>query len=883
MTIAEKVKTVVRFLKEKAVDALTAATAIELIFYLGSKGAVFGAEHFAHFLMGEDGGYVIGAIIGGASAGGAVFIARLGIIYFADLIISKLGGDAESLEIKPPEPFTTEDFIAKVILAKENFVNLCALVLRNTQALTHKNLIWDRAWKIKCHTNSSASKENNAKYTTLDNILNRDEITVLSDAPTKSTSQESISSSDEEKDIESQALSENQNETIKYLADMASNFFSNILQHSKIIYLKIRVPFFKYIGGAVGIGAIIYCSYYGGMILGTAEHTVIAFISGALLGASLSTAFVYFAGKSLIAVDERIIAKISNDKEQQLDQELKQFRIQLKNLKQQFHEYKNAIERHNNIIQMAMDKNAATASSSNPSPNANFPELHTPNNAKNHSAVHIISVDTDSDITTENTPSLLQKIKNITFLIVGVPSAGITIISSAYISSLIGAAVSKGIPLVNELGGYIAGGLIGATFATGGVYMCATGLIDLDKILSGNDEKSKLLRALTMAENKLRHIKEECMRLYSTLREKIPNLPMELTNDDTNDMFMQRLPEQSVAAIDILGRNEKRISLQAAKPIATAKMSKRVNQSDEETPLLLATSTLTASVNDALGLELPENTVDLISNDNIFYQIKEFVQETYHQVKTFVKDTALRVIAIIIAIAAPLLIIISCGYYGFLIGGSLNTVTSDVNSLYATILGTVLGASYGGLFVVLTAKALSAGDKALTNNKYNEIPNAFNTLDNELTNTKTELLTLQRTIKSAEEAWNPTFDITNTASWERKDSQREVPLDSSNNFSRKSGKHKSLKPAGRPVTATESSDNNSRKYTGGPANVDLTPPSLGAAKQILLAAPAPSLSSSNSHTTNPTTASDRNNTGANSIAEDGDTGENKKNTFCIIS
>lgn len=710
---------------------LGATTAAELIFYCAFKGAILGSGLGSLIpVIGNIGGLVIGAVLGAGLAAILLFVAYKGLIGI-DKSLRKDNKSSFQLNDNPNEDL---EHIKQIKDIKFNEIR----EFFNSKAanLYHINEIANTSSEVKRlsaaesnidQTISSAPAITRAMPSTFRPILS---------APKPGIAKNQIHDVAVTDNVQPVAAEDNQENSNK------KSFFQIIQK----IYGVIKTPFvkfktlFKIAGGAAAIGSIVSCAYYGSMIGGTLGHAIpipvvgpiIGYVSGGLLGAVIAGVLVFIVGKSVIKIDTALSEKKAPEKPS-IKSQLVELKKDLALIKQPFNDLKNNALRlvsiSKNLInarklnKTATDANPQIEKEAPPIKNQPTDVLMTRVRSASASASNQDEISAQQNNTT-NLPNnnseetglfaaikrFYNYIKKPTLLLIGVPASAVTILSCAYYGALMGGAFGSAIPGLGNLAGLIIGGILGAAVAGGAIYLAANGLIELDKIITGQDEHTLLMKELESTLDDLKKSNREIKQFNHQLEE--------------NKRLLRGLPEPAV--ID----------------------------NDRSNPLDYSSMTLISTTESDTQPLIENKKNDEPENTGIFTSIKNNVVKFIDKIKTPVLA--------FFGGTAGLITVGTCAYYGAMIGGSVGTVFPGPGNIIGMVVGGIFGAIIGFGFVTLTAKLGVAIHEKITHNKEDAVKNKLSEINKEYSNINENIARLNSNLTEMNEIWTDTFNERNT-------------------------------------------------------------------------------------------------------------------------
>ncbi len=739
---------------------LGATTAAELVFYCAFKGAILGSGLGSLFpISGNIAGLVIGGLLGAGLAGALLFLAYKGLTG----LDKSLGKDSKSNFELNENPNESLEKINKIKQLK--FVPFRTLLNNITADFYQINLIANRSSEVKRLGVAELNDNFEEKYAPLISRTMPDQFRPILPVPTRAAPKnrpDHVTINIKETTIPSENAQQNNDN---------NGFFGFI----KKVYNVIRTPFtkfktlFKIAGGAAAIGSIVSCAYYGAMIGGTVGHAIpipvigpiIGYISGGLLGAVISGVMVFFVGKSIIKIDSVLTDKKQPEKPT-LKSQLTKMRNSLNVTQQHF-----VILKGNALRLVSISKSLINASKYNNRPTETIHKLDITRSTKNDGEELIFERDKTTIKTTQNNVKSSSKNKSLpssndndqasgffatikrfynyvkkpTLLLVGVPASAVTILSCAYYGALLGSAIGTTVPGLGNLAGLIIGGICGAAVAGAAIYLTATGLIEFNKFITGQDEHSLLMKDLENTLNELREFNNEIQQLNGNL--------------ETNKRLHCGLPEIPVQDND---QHSFEVSKNESIP-----SNKQLHQSDKQ-PLI------ESQINDDHSAE----------QKGFFSTIKDnfvaFIGKISTPVLAFFGGTA------------GLITVGTCAYYGAMIGGSVGTVFPGPGNIIGMVAGGILGAMIGFCFVTLTAKMGIAVHEKMTHNKADAVNNKLNEINQEYLKFNQNVETLQHNLREMNDIWGDTFNARNKEEYQ--DRLGESQKLGSNNYERKYGDSK---------------------------------------------------------------------------------------------
>lgn len=728
-TIQDGIKTGVKKGTTALLGLLGATTATELIFYCAFKGAILGSTLGTLFpVIGNLAGFVVGAVLGGGLAGILIFLVYKGLIG----IDKSLGKDNKSKFQLNDNPNEDLEYIEQIKTIKVN--DYRNFLIAKTENLYQQNQVANispEVTKLGVHEINDNFERDYAPIAT--RRMPHQFRSILPAPPA------AVSNGQNNIVINSASHRGSQIPDDNQLNSDSTGLFSIIFSGVKKVYQFIKIPFtkfktlFKIAGGAAAIGSIISCAYYGSMIGGTVGHAIpipivgpiIGYVSGGLLGAVIAGVLVFIVGKSIIKIDN-----VLSDKKEPEKATLKSQLIEMKNelvlTKQHFNVLKHNALRLVSLSQRVINarKLNNTAAQTNPEPSgtqltaSHSTELILATNRSSTATSHDLQLSRQTNSVNMNDKNeqetgffasikrFYNYIKKPTLLLVGVPASAVTILSCAYYGALMGGALGTAIPGLGNLAGLIIGGILGAAVAGGAIYLAANGLIELDKIITGQDEHTLLMNELEKTLNELRETNKEVQQLNNDL--------------EKHKRLCQGLPEPSA--------NRK--------------------SSDDSSALELITPAIADNDKDPL-IENKNNETDSSADTGIFTSLKNNVVRFIDKIKTPVLA--------FLGGTAGLITIGTCAYYGAMIGGSVGTVFPGPGNIIGMVVGGLFGAIIGFGFVTLTAKLGIALHEKITHNKADAIAKKMSEINTENTKLNENQARLESNLTEMNEIWSDAF------------------------------------------------------------------------------------------------------------------------------
>ncbi len=536
-------------------------------------------------------------------------------------------------------------------------------------------------------------------------------------------------------------------------------------------------------GATTSTGLVFYCAFKGAVIcsgLGTlipGLGNIAGFVVGAILGAGFAGALLLLVYKGLIVLDKKVndgksnfelnqepnqnralIRKIRNliqpykanrftglvrvnSNTSQLDQNkisipklrysikektisiLKQFTLAKKNIDVKLEQIKTNLKQQNNTLEHQLEKLLVNPTLL-PSEIIDDDEKENPPQLllSNAPAKRKLSPWAKIKKSLKSKWESIRDYKNFFKYAGGVAAIG-TVISCAYYGSMIGGTVGSAIPILGNIGGFIVGGILGAATAGVLVFLVGKGVVKLDNAITENKQnnpKIDLMSQLKKMRTEIATTKEQLNQLKIAAFEQINILhrtteknsavrPSSVSADITSVQFTQPTLANNVEAIEKIPPDT--INLQ---------------------------STVGPIINN-----IPNTNNTAAKNKRFFTPFFNL----YHSIK---KPTL-----IIAGVPAAIVTILSCSYYGALMGTTLGTAVPGLGNLAGLIIGAILGAAVAGGLIYLAAKGLIALDKNICDeNKTTQLINELDDTEREIITLKREVSELNHTIETKKQSYS---------------------------------------------------------------------------------------------------------------------------------
>lgn len=359
-----------------------------------------------------------------------------------------------------------------------------------------------------------------------------------------------------------------------------------------------------------------------------------------------------------------------------------------------------------------------------------------------------------------------------------------TLVSCAYYGAMIGGTVGTAIPIIGNIGGFIAGGILGAVTAGVLVFMVGKGVVKIDNVITDkkkNSQKNDLIAQLQKMKAEIAKTKEQFIQL------KIAAAEQKNILNRTEQTSLQARPPS-------LNTSNARVSAaQNIETIDQTTSSRAISGTDQTTNNFLIQNT---------NIHTSENNSS--DNSNNAKNIKFFTPfYTFYQ--SIKKPTF-----IIAGVPAAIVTILSCSYYGALMGAALGTAVPGLGNLAGLIIGAILGAAVAGALIYVAAKGLITLDKNICGeDKHTRLVTDLNETEQELVSLKNQVNELNQSLDA--EKQNYTIPVRKNSDHQSSADINQLAMVRVHNNS-KQLPAEDLKPL---LTATEKNQNKNRGfYTG---------------------------------------------------------------------
>lgn len=531
-------------------------------------------------------------------------------------------------------------------------------------------------------------------------------------------------------------------------------------------------------GATTSTGLVFYCAFKGAVLcsgLGTlipGFGNIAGFVVGAILGAGFAGALLLLVYKGLIVLDKKAghgesnfefqnpnhdrklirrinnliqpyhanrfsglvrynnqpnqlkltLSKIKHSLREKTSSILRQFILARKNLDIKIDQIKTNLAQFNNNLENRLEKllhpsqlHSETIDEGDDSPQS--PPTNLDPSKKNLNLWNKLIQPLKS------TWLFLRDYKNF-FKYAGGAAAIGTVVSCAYYGAMIGGTVGTAIPIIGNIGGFIVGGILGAVTAGVLVFMVGKGVITLDNTVINKNKKNPkndLIAQLKKMKAEITQTKEQFMQLKIAALEQINIL------NRTEQKRLQVKPASSNTDINpahLISHNIETIAQSTSHSASSAINDKNFNSSIHTTA------------------EAHINNLSAITENNV--KNAGFLTPLYNLYQSIKKPTV-----IIAGVPAAIVTILSCSYYGAMIGTTLGTAVPGLGNLAGLIIGAILGAAVAGALIYVAANGLiSLDEKICGEDKTSKLIHELEETEKELVSLKNQVNELNQSLEA---------------------------------------------------------------------------------------------------------------------------------------
>ena len=553
--------------------------------------------------------------------------------------------------------------------------------------------------------------------------------------------------------------------TTAELINHFETFYQTIKEGLKSVIKKATSALLKLLGATTAAELIFFCAFKGAMVCGGLGllffgiGNIAGLIVGAVLGAGIAGGLLFLVYKGLIVVDKslgdgtsqlELIPDNPNENKQFIQEIINIRSIELTDCRTTISNNALSLNQSNSISLTSAEvmrlSNRISTSSTSSQPQR-IATTHSGN------AIVTVSSNTGSNPQSSNDQSsywqtifggfkkFYQWIKSPFepfidfFKIAGGAAALGSIGSCAYYGSMIGGSVGHllPIPVIGPVVGYIAGGALGSFIATIVVIFVGKGIVKADRVLSDKKEpvivKANLTSELTQLKSALIETKNELLALKTEAEKLIANTIglIEKAEKDQKAKKAQSEKDSGIALTEAISHVSS----------TGNDLKKEINPDDIQSSIETDTSLLLDKADTASPAIVVPGSESLIK-----------------RIYNFIKKPAV----IILGVPAAAATVLSCAYYGGLIGTAMGSAIPGIGNLAGLIIGSLLGATVaGGAILYLTASGLMALDKTITStgeqhtllNKIENTKKEFSDINNEMRTFNDNLITNNKRHKTA--------------------------------------------------------------------------------------------------------------------------------------
>ncbi len=301
-----------------------------------------------------------------------------------------------------------------------------------------------------------------------------------------------------------------------------------------------------------------------------------------------------------------------------------------------------------------------------------------------------------------------------------------TVVSCAYYGAMIGGTVGTAIPIIGNIGGFIVGGILGAVTAGVLVFMVGKGVVTVDNVITDkkkNTQKNDLIAQLKKMKTEIANTKEQFMQLKIAAAEQI-----NILNRTEQKRLLLRPPSLNTDSSPVQSARQ---NVEAIAQNFQTTSSLENSDIDTKDPLL----SIHRSCDDAKLKNSFARSINNAANAGFFMPFYNF----YQSIK---KPTI-----IIAGVPAAIVTILSCSYYGALMGATLGTAVPGLGNLAGLIIGAILGAAVAGALIYVAAKGLITLDKNICGeDKHTKLINELKETEQELVLLKNQVNELNKSV-----------------------------------------------------------------------------------------------------------------------------------------